>query len=625
MKYQDAIDCSKPFVIVQKNSQVTWIQGELLELETVADIHQKSIEYGKDLAFILPYRVIRERGYLAKGDEPILAMVAQTSLTMDISEAEKILPDAQIEITQQISPSISDAEYADMVRDFQDNEIGGGNGCQTTLSRRFSGKLSTMNPDIALTIFKRLIRTKGQYMTVCFANSDVQNPDQSQFIITATPERHLEITGNETIMIPIAGTLRKEDRETFEQRLKDFVVDPKEINELAQVLDEELKMMSEICPDGGEVRGPFLREIGAVVHTEYELVGRRSDDFIKALINSFHAPTVTGSPIESAARIIHKYEADSRRYYSGEFGIYKCPRSKTHSGDLDTAILIRGVEIFGNGTFNVQAGGGLVRDSSPESEAKESYAKANSVLAAITADKIIHEDYLTPELRESVKTALIARNKDLSPFWISTQNPYIVPENNLKGIKIIILNNEDNFAFMIRHMLEHLKAKVTVVDTKTIEEHQLEGYDLVVLGPGPGDPNNMSDIRMQKLQTIIKKLKARGTKMLGICLGHQALSVSMGLNVTRQPKPTQGIAREISILGKGRTLGFYNSFSPEYDDVAKSKTDRIHFDRDENNRIIAMKGTDQGVDFIGFQFHPKSVLSRDGFAVLYEAIMALKA
>ncbi|MGB8983439.1 MAG: chorismate-binding protein [Anaerolineales bacterium] len=615
--FKTLIDIEKPFAIFEKEGMVTCYQGDLRTLKTLDDIHKMSLESKKDVVFLLPYRTIRERGFKAIGDEPILAIAVATSLTLEKSTFVQQIQDTIIEVKGEIVPSVSDEDYAKLVSAFQSNEIAGGNTSQTILSRQFRGSLKTVDPDVVLSIYKKLLGALGPYMTILFANIDPNNPKNNQFIVSATPERHLEISGNEAIMIPIAGTLRKEDRETFPERLRAFVKDEKEINELFQIVDEEMKMMAVICPDGGEIRGPFLREIGAVVHTEYELVGRRPTNTIDALRNTLHAPTVTGSPIESAARIISTYENESRRYYGGEAGIYKAPRTPDHYGDLDTAILIRGIEIFGDGNFSVRAGGGLVKDSVPESEAKETHAKAMGVLSAIKGSNAIATQYLTMDLEKSVADELMSRNQRLSSFWMQRQTPYAASVRNLHDKNVIIVNNEDNFVYMIKHMLALFGANARVVDTFAFNATD-DKSDVVILGPGPGDPTDMSHPRMKRLQDIIGILKQQSKPILGICLGHQALSVFENIAVEKQDVPTQGEARCVDVFNISRLLGFYNSFSPVYDGNAAQRSD-ISFDLDSTRRIIAARGE----NFIGFQFHPESVMSKDGGELLYEALVDL--
>lgn len=620
--FHDFINFNTPFAIFEKAGKVTFYQGDVYPLTKLDDIHALSVETKRDVVFALPYCAIRERGFEAIGDEPILAIAVKNAMTMEKDDVIACIKDVPIILAGDITPSISDDDYMQIVRDFQVNEIGGGNTSQTTISRKFSGKVDGFNLEVLLSIYRKLLLSRGQYMTVLFGNVNAQNPMESQYLIGATPERHIEVTGNETIMIPIAGTLRKEDRETFETRLEKFLIDPKEINELFQVVDEEMKIMGVVAPEGGDIYGPYLREIGAVIHTEYELVGKRSINSIDALRRAMHAPTVVGSPMQSAARIIAKYEKTSRRYYAAEIGVYSTPpqsgRAASAYGDIDTAILIRTAEMFGDGTFHVQAGGGLVRDSVPSEEAKESRAKAMGMMGVMTGSSITSDEYLTSELRAKFAPVLATRNEKLSSFWMQRQNPYADRNPHLVGFHISIINNEDDFAYMIGHMLKASGAEVTVVDTFDYDAG-VDKSDILVIGPGPGDPTDMTHPRMKKLQDIIAAVKVADKPMLGICLGHQSLAVSEGLLVERQEESTQGMQRQVRVFGEMRRLGFYNSFSPVLDDVARGRDD-IKYDVDEKGRIIAM----QGNRFIGFQFHPESVMSQDGNDVLEQALRVLK-
>lgn len=617
--FQQFINFNLPFAIIEKAGKVTCYQGNIHHLTCLDDIHDVSVRESRDVVFALPYHAIRERGFEALGDEPILAMTVTKSIAFEKADFIAQIPAVSVRLDGDIVPSISDDDYAALIAKFQEQEIGGGNVSQTTISRRFAGKVAGLDNAALLSIYRKLLQSRGQYMTILFGNVNVDDPVLSQYLIGATPERHIEVTGNETIMIPIAGTLRKEGRETFEERLEKFLTDPKEVNELYQVVDEEMKIMGVVAPEGGEIFGPYLREIGAVVHTEYELAGKRCMNSIDALRRAMHAPTVVGSPMQSAARIIAKYEGQSRRYYAGEVGIYKTPRTPDRYGDIDTAILIRTAEMFGDGRFHVQAGGGVVRDSVPADEAKESRAKAMGLMGVMTGSSITSDEYLTPDLRAKYAPLLAQRNERLSTFWMQRQNPYVLKEHSLDGFRVTIINNEDDFAYMIGHMMKFFGAKVSVVDTFDFNA-ETDNADLIVMGPGPGDPTDMTHPRMRRIQDSLKIIKSQGKPILGICLGHQSLAVYEGIPVLRQPQSTQGLQRDVPVFGKMRRLGFYNSFSPVYGDVAKSQGS-MTFDCDENGRIMAMRGD----KFVGFQFHPESVMSEDGNDVMAEAVKILKA
>lgn len=578
-----------PFAMIEKNGVLTAYQGALHYVDRIEDIANIAKKFECDVIFVLPYCSIKERGFEAWGDEPILVLQIEKQFTLDLAS----LPEEEIYLNGDIVASLDDNAYADLILKFQKEAIDTGLCSQATISRKFSGQIKDFSVQKVLSLYKRLLRQPGHYMTVLFFQSN-------QCLIAGTPERHLEIVDNKTIMTPIAGTFRKNDH----MSLEDFLQDPKEMNELFQVVDEEMKMMSVICPEGGTIQGPYLREIGSVIHTEYNLVGQRSMPALQALRHSLHAPTVTGSPLESAARQIKKFEPDSRRYYAGEIGIYK-----PLNDELDCAILLRGAEIFSDGAFCVQAGGGIVRDSIPLQETYESRAKANGILKAFIGE-IDTEIQLTLEKREALEPLLKMRNQQLSAFWqMKKQHQYIDTKFNQT---VTIINNEDDFAYMIAHMLRAMGSpKVQVIDTFHYRP-ELDQSTLVILGPGPGNPMDMLNPRMKLLQGIIGSLHLQGRAMMGICLGHQALAFYHGFDVPRQNETTQGMSRAVKINGKNRILGFYNSYSPIY----SKNIPGINVDLDENNRIIAMYGK----NFVSYQFHPESVMSIDGLDLLTEAL-----
>jgi len=95
-----------------------------------------------------------------------------------------------------------------------------------------------------------------------------------------------------------------------------------------------------------------------------------------ALQSCFPAGTVSGAPKIRAMEIIAELEADRRGTYAGAVGYFG------YSGNLDTAIAIR-TAVYQDGIVSVQAGGGIVADSQPDLEHKETLNKARAVLNAI--------------------------------------------------------------------------------------------------------------------------------------------------------------------------------------------------------------------------------------------------
>ena len=148
--------------------------------------------------------------------------------------------------------------------------------------------------DKALTVFRRLLeRERGAYWTFCFFTGD-------RYLVGASPERHVTRARRRRADEPdqrhLPARAGSTDRPSARPRLLDFLADEKEIYELFMVVDEELKMMCDICHEGGQVLGPFLKPMTHLVHTEYLLAGRTDRDVREVLRDTMYAATVTGAP-----------------------------------------------------------------------------------------------------------------------------------------------------------------------------------------------------------------------------------------------------------------------------------------------------------------------------------------
>jgi len=143
----------------------------------------------------------------------------------------------------------------------------------------------------------------------------------------------------------------------------------------------------------------------------------------------------------------------------------------------------------------------------------------------------------------------------------------------------------------------------------------VDGYDLVVMGPGPGDPRALADPKIAHLRETLRYLLTSGRPFLAVCLSHQVLSRLLGLDLVRCATPNQGLQREIDLFGDRELVGFYNTFA------ARSTVDRIDcsgvgpvgVSRDAvTGEVYALRGP----RFASLQFHAESVLTRDGPRIL---------
>lgn len=590
-----------PALLMEKEGQINLYRGSLQRLKNLNQLADLQSSHPGSLAFVVPFCAAGENHMQVIGEEDILGLSIEQEQTISMADIDALTQTGNISFKQNFQPSMSDEDFAKVVKRIQQDEIAQGNACQVVFSRKFEGLIDAMSPLAPLILFRRLLNQQGQYITFLFSDGN------GHYFVGASPERQLEIHDENVIKNPIAGTLPKDSPEKFVPQLETFLADQKEINELSQILDEELKIMSQICPRGGKILGPFLRESGAVVHTEYHLVGHSKKTAIQALRISLHAPTLVGSPLESAFRIIAKQEMISRRYYGGEIGII------SKKGDMYSAIMIRTAEIFKDGRIVIQAGAGIVSESDPMKEARETSAKASGLMSALRGDTSTTGKFLTPELLETVNQSLIERNRNFSAFHFEDQIGHR-DLSNLHQESITIINNEDNFAHVLSHLTRYLGYDTRIVDTFEYDVIN-DTSDLVVLGPGPGDINDVNNPRMQRLLQITNMLAARNTPTLGICLGLQAMAKCIGMPVTRQLTPSQGMQVEINLFGSTQRVGVYNSFSA----LAENLPPGFEVSTNADNRVMALKSE----NIYGFQFHVESAMTENGLKILTEALNAL--
>ena len=293
-------------------------------------------------------------------------------------------------------------------------------------------------------------------------------------------------------MNPISGTFRLRgltDQAERKQALLDFLADEKEIYELFMVVDEELKMMCDICSEGGLVLGPYLKPMTHLVHTEYLLAGRTHRDPREVLRDSMFAATVTGSPVENACRLIARYEPHGRGYYASVLALLG--RDADGEPTLDAPILIRTADVDLTGRVTVTAGATLVRDSDPAHETAETHAKAGGVLTAFgLVDPPAHGGRRGQRAGRRRRRPDRARAAQPAAGAVLAHRPVRHPAGarRSRAAPRSVLDGEDDFVNMLRHVLGVLGMTSTVVRHDAYEPGCLDGHDLVVVGPGPGRP-----------------------------------------------------------------------------------------------------------------------------------------
>jgi anthranilate synthase component 2 len=180
---------------------------------------------------------------------------------------------------------------------------------------------------------------------------------------------------------------------------------------------------------------------------------------------------------------------------------------------------------------------------------------------------------------------------------------------------ILLIDNYDSFTWNLFHYLGELGAEVKVVrnDEITADEALAMKPDGIVLSPGPCTPNE-AGICMEVVA------KAGGTvPILGVCLGHQAIGQVYGGAIVRAPEPRHGKMSTIHHTGKSVFLGLNNDFqATRYHSLT---IDPASLPEALEVTATSEDGVIQGVmhkthPVHGVQFHPESIASENGHALL---------
>lgn len=603
-----------PFALVRRAGEdhLELFTGGVRTVDRLADLPLPEGGTGPRTLALVPYRQVAERGFACVDDgTPLECLVIAEHRRVPLGEVVAALPDAPVR-TRDAAFDISDAEYADTVGRVLAEEIGHGAGANFVIHRTLRATVQGPPLVAALAALRRLLlRERGAYWTFVVHTG-------RRILVGASPERHVSVDDGLVMMNPISGTFRHTGAAADRDALLRFLHDPKEVEELYMVLDEELKMMATVAEHGGQVVGPYLKEMAHLAHTEYLLAGRSTRDVREVLRETMFAPTVTGSPMENACRVIARHERTGRRYYAGVLALLG--RDADGRQTLDAPILIRTAELSPTGELRVPVGATLVRHSTAEGEVAETHAKAAGVLAAFGLGPQAPRPATAaaPRLADDpeVRAALAARNAPLARFWLDQRIPGTTALPGLVGRRALIVDGEDTFTGMLAHQLRALGLAVDRRDWP--DPGPVDGYDLVVVGPGPGDPNDLTEPKMATLRGLLARLLAAGRPTLAVCLGHQLLAGLLGLPLHRRDAPYQGVPRDVRLFGETRRVGFYSSFT------ARAAADRmptpygpVQLSRDPaDGAVHALRGT----GFAGVQFHPESVLSRDGMVVLADLL-----
>jgi anthranilate synthase component 1 len=200
-------------------------------------------------------------------------------------------------------------------------------------------------------------------------------------ILSSSPERLLQVRGEQVETRPIAGTRpRSSERRQDVDYSRELLAHPKERAEHVMLIDLERNDMGRVCIPGSVQVDELMRleSYAHVHHIVSNIRGRKRPEITPGQIIGavFPGGTITGCPKVRCMEIISELEGTGRGPYTGSFGYLN------RDGDLDLNILIRTVVTQGR-RFALRAGAGIVADSEPLAELAETRAKARGMLLAL--------------------------------------------------------------------------------------------------------------------------------------------------------------------------------------------------------------------------------------------------
>ena len=406
------------------------------------------------------------------------------------------------------------------------------------------------------------------------------NLGKQEYLVGASPEMFVRVSGRRVETCPISGTIKRGDDaiEDSEQILK-LLNSKKDESELTMCSDVDRNDKSRVC-EAGSVKVIGRRQIemySRLIHTVDHIEGRLREgmDAFDAFLSHAWAVTVTGAPKLWAMRWIEQHEKSPRSWYGGAVG------GVFFNGDMNTGLTLRTVRIK-DGIAEVRAGATLLFDSDPDEEERETELKASAMLAAI---------------REAGKSNTAASDATAARVG--------------QGLNILLVDHEDSFVHTLANYFRQTGAAVktvrTPLDPAILSQ---EPWNLVVMSPGPGSPADFD------CRTTIDLVRERQIPLFGVCLGLQAIVDAFGGSLKQLDVPMHGKPSRIHLSQPGKV------FSGLEDTITIGRYHSLHT-RVElmPDQFIVTAETDDGVvmglehsklPIAAVQFHPESIMSLGG-------------
>ena len=183
-------------------------------------------------------------------------------------------------------------------------------------------------------------------------------------------------------------------------------------------------------------------------------------------------------------------------------------------------------------------------------------------------------------------------------------------------MKLLIIDNFDSFTYNLKHYAEQFCDDVIVKRNNEVKIEEIDDYDSFMISPGPGLPKD-AGITIRAIKTY-----ASSKKILGVCLGHQAIAQTFGAKLRNLDEPLHGVAipTQTTEINDSMFENIPNNFNTAryhswvVDEESIKETDLNIIAIDTFGQIQALKHKDYNIRSV--QFHPESVLTEYGLKMI---------
>ena len=403
------------------------------------------------------------------------------------------------------------------------------------------------------------------------------NLGDGEFLVSASPEMFVRSDGRRIETCPISGTIaRGADAIGDAEQIQKLLNSEKDEFELNMCTDVDRNDKARVCVPG-TIKVLARRQIetySKLFHTVDHVEGmlRPGFDALDAFLTHAWAVTVTGAPKLWAMQFVEDNERTPRRWYAGAFGVVG------FDGSINTGLTIRTIRMK-DGLAEVRVGATCLFDSDPVAEDKECQVKAAALFQALRGDP----------------------PKPLSA---------VAPDATGSGKKVLLIDHDDSFVHMLADYFRQVGAQVTVVRyihaLPMLAKHD---YDLLVLSPGPGRPEDF------KIKSTIDAGLAKNMPIFGVCLGVQAMGEYFGGTLGQLAQPAHGRPSRVQVRGGTLMRGLP-------DEIVIGRYHSLYVEQDSMPAVLTVTAsTEDGIAMViehktlpvgGVQFHPESLMSLGG-------------